>query len=75
MSDEKIQILEKRINDLECQIAFQENTIEALNDALSQQQKVITEMQLQMKYVVNKVKTMSEPNLASQSEETPPPHY
>ncbi|EKO3786724.1 SlyX family protein [Vibrio harveyi] len=75
MTDKIIQQLEARINDLECQLAFQEQTIEDLNDALSQQQLQITKMLDQMKYVVGKVKNMDSSNLADPSEETPPPHY
>ncbi len=71
-SDKKLQ---QRIEDLECQLAFQEQTIEALNDAMSQQQLLITKMQDQMKYVVGKVKNMDSSHLADASEETPPPHY
>lgn len=52
MTDKIIQQLEARINDLECQLAFQEQTIEDLNGALSQQQLQITKMLDQMKYVV-----------------------
>ncbi|HHX8467330.1 TPA: SlyX family protein [Vibrio diabolicus] len=75
MTEKIIQQLEARINDLECQLAFQEQTIEALNGALSQQQLQITKMLDQMKYVVGKVKNMDSSNLADPSEETPPPHY
>ncbi|EKO3842007.1 SlyX family protein [Vibrio harveyi] len=75
MTDKIIQQLEARINDLECQLAFQEQTIEDLNGALSQQQLQITKMLDQMKYVVGKVKNMDSSNLAEPSEETPPPHY
>ncbi|MCS0332898.1 SlyX family protein [Vibrio diabolicus] len=75
MTEKIIQQLEARINDLECQLAFQEQTIEDLNGALSQQQLQITKMLDQMKYVVGKVKNMDSPNLADPSEETPPPHY
>jgi len=75
MTEQRIEQLEGRINDLECQMAFQEQTIEELNAALSQQQLLITKMQDQMKYVVGKVKNMDSSNLADQSEETPPPHY
>ncbi|WP_194091213.1 SlyX family protein [Vibrio hibernica] len=67
--------LKQRIDDLECQLAFQEQTINELNDALSQQQLLITRMQDQMKYVVGKVKNLDTSNLADPSEETPPPHY
>ncbi|NMV21425.1 SlyX protein, partial [Vibrio parahaemolyticus] len=58
MTEKIIQQLEARINDLECQLAFQEQTIEDLNGALSQQQLQITKMLDQMKYVVGKVKNM-----------------
>ncbi|ENK3146716.1 SlyX family protein [Vibrio alginolyticus] len=75
MTEKIIQQLEARINDLECQLAFQEQTIEDLNGALSQQQLHITKMLDQMKYVVGKVKNMDSSNLADPSEETPPPHY
>ncbi|HHF3021483.1 MULTISPECIES: SlyX family protein [Vibrio] len=75
MTEKLIQQLESRINDLECQLAFQEQTIEDLNGALSQQQLQITKMLDQMKYVVGKVKNMDSSNLADPSEETPPPHY
>ncbi|KOO12947.1 SlyX family protein [Vibrio ouci] len=75
MTEKRIEQLESRVNDLECQLAFQEQTIEELNDALSQQQLLITKMRDQMKYVVGKVKNMDSSNLADQSEETPPPHY
>ncbi|EEZ85037.1 MULTISPECIES: SlyX family protein [Vibrio] len=75
MTEKIIQQLEARINDLECQLAFQEQTIEDLNGALSQQQLQITKMLEQMKYVVGKVKNMDSSNLADPSEETPPPHY
>ncbi|MDA0128866.1 SlyX family protein [Vibrio sp. MarTm2] len=75
MTDKRVEQLENRVNDLECQLAFQEQTIEELNEALSQQQLLITRMQDQMKYVVGKVKNMDSSNLADQSEEAPPPHY
>ena len=75
MTGKRVEQLESRVNDLECQLAFQEQTIEELNEALSQQQMLITRMQDQMKFVVGKVKNMDGSNLADASEETPPPHY
>ncbi|MEF1284730.1 SlyX family protein [Vibrio sp. M250220] len=75
MTEQQVEQLEKRVNDLECQLAFQEQTIEELNDALSQQQLLITKMQDQMKYVVGKVKNIDSSSLADPSQETPPPHY
>lgn len=71
MTEKRVEQLESRVNDLECQLAFQEQTIEELNEALSQQQMLITKMQDQMKYVVGKVKNIDGSNLADASEETP----
>ncbi|WED22077.1 SlyX family protein [Vibrio sp. JC009] len=75
MSETSTQELEQRINDLEVKAAFQEQTIEELNEALSQQQLLISKMQEQMKFVVGKLKGMDSSNMAKESEETPPPHY
>ncbi|MDN3608350.1 SlyX family protein [Vibrio ostreicida] len=75
MTEKQAEQLESRLNDLECQVAFQEQTIDSLNDALSQQQLLITKMQDQMKYVVGKVKNIDNSNMADAAEETPPPHY
>ena len=67
--------LEQRIAELEMKSAFQENTIEELNQALVEQQFLLDKMQLQLRYVVGKLKDMQPSNVASQAEETPPPHY
>jgi SlyX protein len=75
MNDKLVAQLEERVLDLECQLAFQEQTVEQLNQALSQQQFQIHKMQDQMKYVVGKVKNLDSSNLADASQETPPPHY
>lgn len=69
------QQLQQRIDDLECKLAFQEQTIDELNAALTKQQLLINKMQDQMKYVVGKMKNMDTSNLADPANETPPPHY
>lgn len=56
-------------------VAFQENTIEELNQALIAQQKQIDSLNFKMKHVANKLKELSVSNLVSQQDETPPPHY
>ncbi|EOB6646117.1 SlyX family protein [Vibrio fluvialis] len=75
MKDDMLTSLRQRIDDLECKVAFQEQTIDDLNEALSHQQLLITKMRDQMKFVVGKVKNMDTSNLADPSQETPPPHY
>lgn len=64
-----------RMDELETKVAFQENTIEQLNQALIEQQFIIDKMQLQLRYLAQKLKDMQPSNIATQSEETPPPHY
>ncbi|AMG30371.1 SlyX protein [Grimontia hollisae] len=69
------QLLQKQIDDLEIKQAFQEQTIEELNDALTQQQRTLDKMNTQIAFLVTKLKAMEPANIASMSEETPPPHY
>ena len=69
------QMLENRIEELETKIAFQEQLLDELNHALVQQQFDIDKMQVQLRYMANKLEDFQPSNIASQSEETPPPHY
>ncbi|MGC7590757.1 SlyX family protein [Bisgaard Taxon 46] len=67
--------LEQRIAELEMKVTFQENLLDELNQSLIEQQFMIDKMQIQLRYLVNKLKDMQPSNIASQAEETPPPHY
>lgn len=69
------QILEDRIAELEMKIAFQEQLLDELNQALVQQQFDMDKIQLQLRHLAGKLKDMQPSNIASQAEETPPPHY
>lgn len=71
----EIEKLQAQVDELEMKQAFQEQTIDELNQALTQQQFVIDKMQTQMQFLVGKVKGIAPSNMASESEETPPPHY
>ena len=63
------------IEQLQTKIAFQEVTIDTLNKALADQQLQIDKLVFQMQHVIDKVKQIQPSNIASASEETPPPHY
>ncbi|MFZ7199170.1 SlyX family protein [Avibacterium avium] len=65
----------KQIAELETKVAFQEHAIEELNQALIEQQFIIEKMQLQLRHLAAKLKDLQPSNIASQAEETPPPHY
>ncbi len=63
------------IEELQTKVSFQEHTIETLNEALTDQQYQIEKLQVQMRFVMDKVKGFEPSNIAKLSEETPPPHY
>lgn len=64
-----------RINELEAKLAFQEITIEELNQSIIEQQFALDKLQTQIRYLAEKFKGISVSNVASRAEETPPPHY
>ena len=63
---------EQRIVELESRQAFQDDTIQALNDALVEQQKLIERLQLQMQALAKRQEEVS-PFGVGQDEA--PPHY
>ncbi len=75
MTQQEIDKLVARIDELEMKQAFQEQTIDELNEAITAHQMNLDKMVTQMKFLVEKVKTSDTSNLADESEETPPPHY
>lgn len=64
-----------RITELETKIAFQELIIEELNQSLVEQQFAIDKLQTQMRHLAERFKSTQMSQIASQAEETPPPHY
>lgn len=67
--------LNQRLIELETKLAFQEMTIEELNQALISQQFMLDKLQLQLRQMAEKFQGLSASNIASRAEETPPPHY
>ncbi len=67
--------LQYQIEQLQTQVAFQEDTIEQLNRALSDQQQQMDKITFQLNHVIDRVKQLQPANIADASQETPPPHY
>ncbi|TDV62568.1 SlyX family protein [Pseudomonas sp. LP_7_YM] len=66
--------LEERVMDLESRLAFQDDTIQALNDVLVAQQRSVERMQLQMAALLKRQEEMSG-QFEAFEEDAPPPHY
>ncbi|MGR3807280.1 SlyX protein [Pasteurella testudinis DSM 23072] len=67
--------LQQQITELEMKLTFQEGTIEDLNQSLIEQQFIIDRLQQQVRLLARKLVDLQPSNIASQAEETPPPHY
>ncbi len=67
--------LEQRVEELEMKLAFQEGTIEDLNLQMIKLNDLLSQQQQAIRVLVSKLQTVEPSNMASQSDETPPPHY
>jgi Uncharacterized protein conserved in bacteria len=65
----------ERLEYLESRVAFQDDTIEQLHQELAEQQKQQEKMRRQLDAIIIKLREASPSQIASQAEETPPPHY
>ena len=66
--------IEDRLMELEAKVAFQDETIEILNDELKAHQQQLAKMKRQTELLAEKIKEQ-QPSLMSQMQEPPPPHY
>ena len=67
--------LENRVMELEAKVAFQDDTIETLNEELQSHQKHLAKMQRQIELLGEKIKEGQEQGLMPLQKEPPPPHY
>jgi len=65
----------QRITELETRLAFQDDTLNQLNEVVIQQQRQIELLQQRMQHMQGQLKNLTPSNLASEADETPPPHY
>ena len=66
--------LQARVADLETRLAFQDDTIQTLNDVLFEQQRLLERLQLQLGELARRQEDM-QGALGAEEDEAPPPHY
>ncbi len=70
-----MQGVQAQIEDLETKLAFQELTVEELNQEVIKLNRLVAHQQHQIHMLIGKLQDMEPNNMATQAEETPPPHY
>ena len=66
--------LEQRVIELESRLAFQDDTIAALNDVLVEQRRELDRLRLQVQALASRQAEMAG-QLGISEDEAPPPHY
>ncbi|MBU2918050.1 SlyX family protein [Psychrosphaera sp. F3M07] len=64
-----------RLEELENKLAFQDDTIDQLNEEITTLNLKQAMFKRQIELLAEKVSSNKSSNLADESEETPPPHY
>ncbi|BDF95838.1 MULTISPECIES: SlyX family protein [Pseudoalteromonas] len=68
--------IEHRLMELEAKVAFQDETIDILNDEIKVHQQLLAKMKRQTELLAEKIKeSQSAPSMMSNMPEPPPPHY
>lgn len=64
-----------RVDELETRLAFQDDTIQALNDALAAQQFELDRLRRSLELVAKRQADLAAQISGDAGEEAPPPHY
>ena len=68
--------IEHRLMELEAKVAFQDETIEVLNDEIKVHQQLLAKMKRQTELLAEKIKeSQSSSSMMSEAPDPPPPHY
>jgi len=67
--------MQERLAELEVRLTFQDKTIQELNEVVTRQQRQLDRMTRELETLKAQLQILAPSLVASQSEETPPPHY
>jgi len=66
---------DQRCTELEIKLAYQEDTVKALNDAVCRQQESIDRLEQTCRYLMQRFQEASQSPLSEVAEQEKPPHY
>jgi len=66
---------DKRITELETKVAYQEHTIQELNDVIYRQQQQIDEIEIKCQHLMSRIQSLAETGSGDQPANDRPPHY
>jgi len=67
--------METRIAELESRVAFQEHTLNELNDVIVDQSARIDQLTRSIEQMKSQMRSLASNDVVSESAEPPPPHY
>lgn len=67
--------MENKIIDLESKLAFQDQTINELNEVITDQQNQLDQLREEIRLLNIRIASVAENAVASAEKEPPPPHY
>lgn len=67
--------MEDRLIELETRLAFQDDTLQALNAVVVRQQQEIDRLTRDLEALKTELRALAPALVAGRGEETPPPHY
>ena len=66
---------EKRITELETKVAYQEHTIQELNEVIYKQQQQMDAIEIKCQHLMDRIQSLSESSPSEQPSNERPPHY
>ena len=70
-----VQALEKRVDELENQSAFQDELIESLNNTVAKQDREVLELKHQLNRLSERLKEIGDASPGAAPQDETPPHY
>lgn len=67
--------MEKRVIELENKLIFQDETINELNDVITDQQRQLDQLREEIRLLNLRVASVAQSNVSAEEKEPPPPHY